>query len=69
MGEMRYVHKILVGKTEGKRQLRGPRRRLVGNIRMDLREIIWEVLGWINLAQDRDQCWALVNMIMNLWIS
>jgi hypothetical protein len=36
------------------------------NIRMDLTEIGWEVVDWIRLAQDRDQWWAVVNMLMNL---
>jgi hypothetical protein len=44
----------LVGKTEVKRQLAKPRRRWEDNIRMNLREIGWEVVDWIHLAQDRD---------------
>jgi hypothetical protein len=40
--------------------------RWVDNIKMDLREIGWDVVGWIELAQDRDQCRALVNTVMNL---
>jgi hypothetical protein len=35
---------------------------------MDLRDIWWEVVDWINLPHDRDQWWALVNTIMDLWI-
>jgi hypothetical protein len=38
------------------------------NIRMDLREIRWEGVDWIHLAQNRDQCQALVNTVMNLWV-
>jgi hypothetical protein len=38
----------------------------VDNIEMDLREIGWDVMDWIDLAQDRDQWRALVNTIMNL---
>jgi hypothetical protein len=38
----------------------------VDNIKMDLREIGWDSMDWIDLAQDRDQCRALVNEIMNL---
>jgi hypothetical protein len=43
-----------------------PRRRWVDNIKMDLREIGWDGVGWIDLAQDRDQWRALVNTVMNL---
>jgi hypothetical protein len=44
---------ILAGKPEGKRPLRRPRRRRVDNIKMDLREIGWGGLDWVDLAQDR----------------
>jgi hypothetical protein len=57
----------LVGKHEGKRLLRITRCRWEDNIRMDLREIVWEDVGWICLAQHRGQWQALVNMVMNLW--
>jgi hypothetical protein len=55
-----------VGKPEGKRPLGKPRRRWVGNIKMDLREIEWGGMDWIDLGQDRDHWRALVNMLMNL---
>jgi hypothetical protein len=55
-----------VGKPEGKRQLGRPRRRLVDNIRMDLREIGWDGMDWIDLAQDRAQWRALLTTVMNL---
>jgi hypothetical protein len=55
-----------VGKPEGKRPLGRPRRRWVDNIKMDLREIGWDGVDWIELAQDRDQWRALVNTVMNL---
>jgi hypothetical protein len=45
----------LVGKPEGKRPLGRPRRRGVDNIKMDLREIEWDGMDWIDVAQDRDQ--------------
>jgi hypothetical protein len=41
----------------------------VDNIKMDLREIGWDVVDWIDLAQDRDQWRALVNTVMNLRVS
>jgi hypothetical protein len=55
-----------VGKPEGKKPLGRPRRRWVANIKMDLREIGWNGMDWIYLAQDRDQCKTLVNTVMNL---
>jgi hypothetical protein len=45
-----------MGKSEGKRPLRRPRRRWVDNIKINLREVGWDGMDWINLAQDRDQC-------------
>jgi hypothetical protein len=55
-----------VGKPKGKRSLERPRSRWVCNIKMDLREIGWDGMDWIDLAQDMDQCRALVNTVMNL---
>jgi hypothetical protein len=49
------VYRILVGKPEGKRPLGRPRRRWVDNIKMDLREIGWNGMARIDLAQDRDR--------------
>jgi hypothetical protein len=65
MGQKRNAYRILVGKLEGKRPLGRPRCRW-DDIRMDLREIGWGGIDWIDLAQDRDQWRALVNMVMNL---
>jgi hypothetical protein len=56
----------LVGKPEGKKPVRKPRHRWVDNIKIDLREIGWDGMDWIDLAQDRDQWRALVNTAMNL---
>jgi hypothetical protein len=65
----RTAYRILVGKSEGKRPLGRPRRRLVDNIKIDLRETGWDGMDWIDLAQDSDQWRALVNMVMNLQVA
>jgi hypothetical protein len=67
MGAKRDLYKTLVGKPKGKRPLGRPRHRWVDNIKIDLREIGWDGMDLIDLAQDRDQWKALVNMVMNLW--
>jgi hypothetical protein len=66
MGEKRNVYRLLVGKPEGKRLLGRPRHRWMGNIKMDLLEIVWNVVDWIGLAQDRYRWRALVNSVMIL---
>jgi hypothetical protein len=65
-GEKMNAYRILVGDPERKRPLGRPRRRWVGNIKMNLREIGWDGMDWIDLTQDRDQWRALVNAVMNL---
>jgi hypothetical protein len=69
MGEKRSPYGILVGKLEGKIPLGRPRCRWKDNIRMDAREIGWGGMDLIDLAQDRDQWRALVNMVMNLQVA
>jgi hypothetical protein len=69
MGETRNTYRILVGKPEGKPPLGRPRRRWVDSIKICLREIGCDGMGWIDLAQDRDQWRALVNPVMNLRVS
>jgi hypothetical protein len=64
----RNVYKVLMGKPEGKRSLGRPRPRWKDGIRLDLREIGWESVDWIQLAQDRDWWQALVNTVMNLQV-
>jgi hypothetical protein len=58
-----------VGKPKEKTPLGRPRRRWVENIKMDLREIGWDGVDWIELAQNRDQWRAFVNTVMNLRVS
>jgi hypothetical protein len=65
-GEGRGVYRVSVGRPEGKRPLRSPRRRWEDNIKIDLREIGIDGANWIWLAQDRVRCRAFVNMVMNL---
>jgi hypothetical protein len=66
MGERRGAYRALVGKPEGRRPLGRPKRRWEDNIKMDLREVGWGGMDWINLAEDRDRWRALVNSVMNL---
>ena len=65
MGEGRGVHRVLVGKPEGKRPLGRPRRRWGDNIKMDLREV-GEGGDWMALVQGRDRWRALVHTVMNI---
>jgi hypothetical protein len=66
MEEKRNAYRILVGKPKGKRPLGRLSHRWMDNIKMDLREIGWNCMDWIDMAQDRDQWRALVNTVMNL---
>jgi hypothetical protein len=61
------VYKALMGKPEGKRPLGRPRHRWEDGIRMDIREVGWGSVDWIQLAQDRNQWRALANKAKNLW--
>jgi len=67
MGERRGVYRVLVGKPEGKRPLGIPSHRWEENIKMDLQEV-----GWgnrlVDLAQNKDRLWAVVNKVMNLLV-
>jgi hypothetical protein len=69
MREKRNAYRILLGKPEGRRPSGRPRRRWVDNIKMDLREIGWYGMDWIDLVQDRDRWRALVNTVINLRVS
>ena len=65
MGEGRGLHRVLVGKPEGKRPLGRPRRRWEGNIKMDLQEVEGGCGDWMELAQDRERWRALLSKVMN----
>jgi len=66
MGERRGVYRVLVGKSDGKRPLAKSKPRWEGNIKMDHQEVGCGSTNWIELAQDRDRWWTLVNAVMNL---
>jgi hypothetical protein len=66
IGTKRNAYRILVGKPEWKRSLERPRSRWVGNMKMDVREMGWDVRDWIHLARDRDQWRALLNTLIKL---
>jgi hypothetical protein len=62
---MRSAYRILVGSSEGKRPFGRPRHRWEDSIKMDLQEV-GGGMGRIDLAQDRDRWWVVVNAVMNL---
>jgi hypothetical protein len=65
-GERRGTYRVLVGKADRRRPLGRPRRRWEDNIEMDLPEVGWGGLDCIDLSEDRDRWWAVVNAVMNL---
>jgi hypothetical protein len=62
-GEDRGVHRVLVGKPEGKRPFGRPRHRWEDNIKMVLQEVGEGHGDWMELAQDRDRWWVLVGTV------
>jgi hypothetical protein len=67
MVEKRNAYRILVGTPEGKRPLGRPRHRWMDNVKIDLKQIGWDGMDWIYLAQDRRDQWrTLVNKAINL---
>jgi hypothetical protein len=68
MGEKMYAYRILVGKPEGKRSLGRPRCRWEGNIKIDLREIEWGGMDWIDMAHDRDQWKPVAYTVMDFLV-
>ena len=68
MGEARGVHRVLMGKPEGKRPMGRPGLRWEDNIKTYLQEVGCGGMDWIKVAQDRDRWWALMNVIMNFTV-
>ena len=66
VGGRRSAYGVLVGKPEGKRPLERSKRRWEDNVEMDLQEVRFEGIDWIELVQDRESWRALVNAAMNL---
>jgi hypothetical protein len=69
MGEERRVHRVLVGKPEGKRPLGRPTRRWEGVIKINLQEVRGGCGDWVEWAQDRDRWRALVNKVKSLRVT
>jgi hypothetical protein len=65
VGGRRGVYRVNVGKPEVKRPFVRPRRRWEDSIKKDLHEVGLEDMDWIDLAEDRDRCRAIVNAVMN----
>jgi hypothetical protein len=66
MGERRGVYRVLMRTPEGKRPLGRPRHRWEDNIKMDFKEVGCGGIYWVELAQDREMCRALLNAVMNI---
>jgi hypothetical protein len=66
IGERRGAYRALVRKHEGRRLLGRPRHIWEDNIKMDLEEAGWVGIDWIDLAENRDRWWALVNTMMSI---
>jgi hypothetical protein len=65
MGKRRGAHRVLVKNPEGRRPLGRPRCRWKDKIKIDLREVAWGSMDWIDLSQNLDRWWVLVNAVMN----
>jgi len=65
-GGERGAYRVLAGKSDGKRPIGSLKVRWEDNIKMDLQEVGWEVMDWIDLAEGRGRWWAVVNAVMNL---
>jgi hypothetical protein len=68
LGEEREVHRVLVGKPEGRRTLGRPRRVWEDDIKMDLQEVVGGRGDWMELVQNRDGWRALLSTVKNLQV-
>jgi hypothetical protein len=68
MGDRTGAHRVLVGRPDGMRSFGRPGRRWEDNIKMELKEVGWRGMEWIDMAQDRDRWRSLVNAVMNLHV-
>jgi hypothetical protein len=68
VGEKINSYRVVAGKPEGKRPLARYRHRREVNMKMDLKEIGWNDVSWIHMAQDWDKRRTAVNILMNLWV-
>jgi hypothetical protein len=69
MGNMKGIFRVLVGKPEGKRPFGISWHRWEDNFKMDLQEVGCGGMDWIELAQETDSWRALVNAVMNFWVT
>jgi hypothetical protein len=68
MFHMIGAYRVLAGRSEGKGPLGTSWHRWEDNIKMDLQEVGWVGVDWVDLAQERDRWHMLVNVGMNLWV-
>jgi len=68
MGDRRGACRMLVDRPEGKVLFKGPGHRWEESIKMDVQELGWAGMDWIDQAQDRDRWQVLVNVVVNLWV-
>jgi hypothetical protein len=66
MREKRNVYRVLVGKPKGKGDI-GVRWEY--NIKIDLKEIGWQGVGWIDVGRDMEKWWVLLNLVINIQVS
>ena len=69
IGDRRYVYSLLVGRLDGMKPLGRSWHRWEDNSRIDLQEVGWGNMDWMNMVQDRERWLALVNVVMNMQIS